>query len=98
MDARAYYQKAFEVQSGLISRNAREAAAAQKAPNSSLKSNLAATYTHWGQLEQGAGNLELALDKLRHGVALDEELTKDEPGNPQWQELRRRTTFISPRR
>ena len=87
VEARAYYQKAFEVQSGLISRNAREAAAAQKAPDSSLKSNLAATYTHWGQLEQGAGNLELALDKLRHGVALDEELTKDEPGNPQWQEF-----------
>ena len=33
-DARAYYQKAFEVQSGLVSRNAQEAVAAQKAPDS----------------------------------------------------------------
>jgi tetratricopeptide (TPR) repeat protein len=86
-DARAYYQKAFEVQNSLVSRNAQEAVAAQTAPDSSLKSNLAATYTHWGQLEQGAGNLELALEKLRQGVALDEELTKNEPGNPQWQEF-----------
>jgi tetratricopeptide (TPR) repeat protein len=86
-DARTYYQKAFEVQNGLVSRNAREAVAAQKTPDSSLKSNLAATYTHWGLLEQGVGNLELALEKLRQGVALDEELTKNEPGNPQWQEF-----------
>ena len=86
-DSRAYYQKAFEVQNGLVSRNAQEAVAAQKAPDSSLKSNLAATYAHWGLLEQEAGNLELALEKLRQGVALDEELTKNEPGNPQWQEF-----------
>ena len=33
-DARAYYQKAFEVQNGLVSRNAQEAVAAQKAPDS----------------------------------------------------------------
>ena len=46
-DLRAYYQKAFEVQNGLVSRNAREAVAAQQAPDLSLKSNLAATYTHW---------------------------------------------------
>ncbi len=31
-DARAYYQKAFEVQNGLVSRNAQEAVAAQQAP------------------------------------------------------------------
>ncbi len=86
-DARAYYQKAFEVQDSLVSRNAREAVAAQKTPDASLKSNLAATYTHWGLLELGAGNLALALEKLRQGVALDEELTKNEPGNPQWQEF-----------
>ncbi len=86
-DARAYYQKALDVQNGLVLRNAQEAVAARKAPDSSLKSNLAATYTHWGQLEQGAQNLELALEKLRQGVALDEELTKNEPGNPQWQEF-----------
>jgi tetratricopeptide (TPR) repeat protein len=86
-DARAYYQKALDVQTGLVARNAKEAVASQKAPDSSLKSNLAATYTHWGLLEQGAGNLPLALQKLRQGVALDEELTKNEPGNPQWQEF-----------
>jgi tetratricopeptide (TPR) repeat protein/energy-coupling factor transporter ATP-binding protein EcfA2 len=86
-DARAYYQKALDVQNGLVARNAKEAVASQKAPDSSLKSNLAATYTHWGLLEQGAGNLDLALEKLRQGVALDEELTKNEPGNPQWQEF-----------
>jgi tetratricopeptide (TPR) repeat protein len=86
-DARAYYQKAVEVQNGLVSRDAQEALTAQKAPDPSLKSNLAATYTHWGLLEQGAGDLELALEKLRQGVALDEELTKNEPGNPQWQEF-----------
>jgi tetratricopeptide (TPR) repeat protein len=86
-DSRAYYQKAFEVQNSLVSRNAREAVAAQQAPDSSLKSNLAATYAHWGLLERGAGNLELALEKLRQGVALDEDLTRNEPGNPQWQEF-----------
>jgi hypothetical protein len=86
-EARAFYRDASEVQSGLVSRNAKEALAAQKAPDSSLKSNLAATYTHWGLLEMGAGNLEVALDKLRQGVALDEELTKNEPGNPLWQEF-----------
>jgi tetratricopeptide (TPR) repeat protein len=86
-DARAHYQKAFEVQDGLVTRNAQEAVATQKAPDSSLKSNLAATYTHWGLLEQQAGNLELALEKLRQGVALDEELTRNEPGNPQWLEF-----------
>ena len=53
----------------------------------SLKSNLAATHTHWGLLELRAENLEPALEKLRQGVALDEELTKNEPGNPQWQEF-----------
>ncbi len=86
-EARAFYRDASEVQNDLVSRNAKEALAAQKAPDSSLKSNLAATYTHWGLLEQEAGNLELALEKLRQGVALDEELTGNEPGNPQWQEF-----------
>jgi tetratricopeptide (TPR) repeat protein len=86
-EARAFYRDASEVQNGLVSRNAKEALAAQKAPDSNLKSNLAASYTHWGLLEQEAGNLELALEKLRQGVALDEELTRNEPGNPQWQEF-----------
>ena len=86
-DARAYYQKAFEAYNDLVSRNAQEAVATQSAPDPSLKSNLAATYTHWGLLELEAGNLEPALEKLRQGVALDEELTRNEPGNPQWQEF-----------
>jgi tetratricopeptide (TPR) repeat protein len=86
-EARAFYRDASEVQNGLVSRNAKEALAAQKAPDSSLKSNLAATYTHWGLLEKGDGNLEAALEKLRQGVVLDEELTKNEPGNPLWQEF-----------
>ena len=86
-DARDYYQKAFEIEAALVSRDAKEAVAAQKPPDSSLKSNLAATHTHWGLLELRAGNFQLALEKLRQGVALDEELTKNEPGNPQWQEF-----------
>jgi tetratricopeptide (TPR) repeat protein len=86
-EARAFYRDASEVQNDLVSRNAKEALAAQKAPDSSLKSNLAATYTHWGLLEKEGGNLELALEKLRQGVAIDEDLTRAEPGNPQWQEF-----------
>ena len=86
-EARTFYRDASEVQNGLVSRNAQEAVATQSEPDLSLKSNLAATYTHWGLLEQEAGNLELALDKLRQGVALDEELTRNEPGNAQWQEF-----------
>src|SRR5262249_41489559 len=74
-------------QNALVSRNAREALAAQKAPDSSVKSNLAATYNHWGLLEKEDGKLEAALEKLRAGVAIDEELTRNEPGNPQWQEF-----------
>ena len=86
-EARAFYRDASEVQNDLVTRNAKEALAAQKAPDSSLKSNLAATYTHWGLLEKEGGNLELALEKLRQGVAIDEDLTRAEPGNPQWQEF-----------
>ncbi|HEY1886567.1 MAG TPA: hypothetical protein VGG86_11025 [Roseiarcus sp.] len=84
-EARAFYRDASEVQNGLVSRNAQEAVATQSTPDSSLKSNLATTYNHWGLLEREAGNLELALDKLRQGVAIDEDLTRNEPGNPQWQ-------------
>ncbi len=86
-EARAFYRDASQVQNDLVSRNAKEALAAQSAPDPSLKSNLAATYTHWGLLELEAGNLEPALEKLRQGVALDEELTGNEPGNPQWQQF-----------
>jgi tetratricopeptide (TPR) repeat protein len=85
-EARPYYEKAFEVYNGLVPRNAKEALAAQKTPDSSLKSNLAASYTHWGQLEFEDGKFEVALEKLGPGVAIDEELTRNEPGNPLWQE------------
>jgi len=51
-----------------------------------LKSNLASTCAHWGLLERKAGNLPLALSKLQQGIALDEELARDEPGNQQWQD------------
>ena len=56
----------------------------------SLKSNLAATDTHWGMLERKAGNLDLALTKFQQGAALNEELIKAEPGNPQW------ANFVAP--
>ena len=83
-DARTFYRKASDVQDALIARNAQEALAAQKAPDLSLKSNLAATDTHWGMLERKAGDLDLALTKFQQGAALNEELIKAEPGNPQW--------------
>jgi tetratricopeptide (TPR) repeat protein len=83
-EARAYYQKAFEVQSALVARNAQEALAGQKAPDLTLKSNLAATYSRWGLLERQAGNLDLAVEKFGKGIALNEELAKAEPNNPQW--------------
>ena len=86
-EARAYYEKAFEVNNALVSRNAKETLAAQKTPDSNLKSNLAATYTHWGQLELKDGKFDVALQKLGPGVAIDEELTRNEPGNPMWPEF-----------
>jgi tetratricopeptide (TPR) repeat protein len=86
-EARAYYEKAFEVNNALVSSNAKEGLAPQNAPDSALKSNPAASYTHWGLLEKADVKLEAALDKLRQGVAIDEELTRNEPGNPQWQEF-----------
>jgi hypothetical protein len=84
-DARGFYRQASEVQEALISRNAQEALASNKASDLTLKSNLAATDTRWGMLERTAGDLDLALTKLRQGVALNEELIKAEPGNPQWE-------------
>ena len=85
-EARTFYEKAYEVQNELVSQNAKDADVSQKAPDLSLKSNLASTCTHWGLLERKAENLPLALSKLRQGVALDEELAIDEPGNQQWQD------------
>jgi tetratricopeptide (TPR) repeat protein len=86
-EARDFYRQASEVQQALIPRNAQEALAAHKAPDLTLKSNLAATYTNWGLLEKaGGGDLKDALEKLQQGVALDEELAESEPGNPLWQD------------
>jgi tetratricopeptide (TPR) repeat protein len=84
-EGRAFYRKAADVQAALISRNAKEAFAAHKPPDLTLKSNLAATNTRWGILERKAGDLELALTKFQRGAALNEELIRAEPGNPLWQ-------------
>ena len=84
-DGRAFYQRAADLQAALIARNAKEALAAGKTPDLSLKSNLAGTNTHWGMLERKAGNLDLAMAKFQQGAALDEELIKAEPGNPLWE-------------
>jgi tetratricopeptide (TPR) repeat protein len=89
-EAGSFYRQAAEVQEALIARNAQETLAAQKAPDLTLKSNLAATYTHWGMLEREVGDLNLALGKFQQGVALDEELIKAEPGNLQW------VNFVAP--
>ncbi len=83
-NARALYDKTSRVQEALVARNAKDAVGAPGARDPTLKSNLAATYTHWGMLESKAGEPNLALSKLQQGVALDEELIKAEPGNPQW--------------
>ena len=83
-EARQFYAKAVAVQEALVSRNAQEALASQRPPDPTLKSNLAATYTRWGLLEKTAGDLNLALTKFQQGVALEQELVRSEPGNPQW--------------
>jgi tetratricopeptide (TPR) repeat protein len=83
-EARLFYQKAVEVQGALVLRNAQEALASRGPADPTLKSNLAATYTHWGLLEKTAGDLKVALAKFQQGIALNEELVKSEPGNPQW--------------
>ena len=46
-EARAFYRQASEVQDALITRNAKEALASPKTLDLTLKSNLAATDTHW---------------------------------------------------
>jgi tetratricopeptide (TPR) repeat protein len=84
-EARTFYGQASEVQQALVTRNAQEAVASLKAPDSSLKSNLAATYINWGLLEKTGGDLKVALEKMQQGVALDEQLAESEPGNPLWQ-------------
>ncbi len=72
-EARAFYRQASEVQDALITRNAKEALASPKTLDLTLKSNLAATDTHWGMLEKEAGrcstlrcrNLSEALRSMR---------------------------------
>ena len=66
--ARACYRQASEVQDALITRNAREAVASPTTLDLTLKSNLAATDTHWGMLETAAGHLDLALPKFEGGA------------------------------
>jgi tetratricopeptide (TPR) repeat protein len=83
-EARGYFQKAFEVQDSLVKQNLAAAATAPEKKDSSLRSNLAATYTNWGLLEKNAGDLELALSKLKDGANLNKELADNEPANPQW--------------
>ena len=85
--ATTFYRQASEVQESLVARNAQEALASNKAPDLTLKSNLAATYTHWGMLEKAVGSLDLATPKLERGAALNEELIKAEPDNPQWMDF-----------
>jgi energy-coupling factor transporter ATP-binding protein EcfA2 len=85
-DSRAFYRKASEVQEALVARNVKEALASPQMLDPSLKSNLAASYTHWGLLEKKANAPTLALAKLQRGVALDEQLVESEPGNLQWQD------------
>jgi tetratricopeptide (TPR) repeat protein/energy-coupling factor transporter ATP-binding protein EcfA2 len=85
-EARDDYRQAADIQDALIRRNAEEAIGARKPVDLSLKSNLAATSAHWGLLERKAGDLNLALAKLRQGASLNEELIKAQPGVLQWQD------------
>ena len=52
--------------------------------NTTVQSNLASTYNHWGLLAGAEGNLELALSKLKQGIALQKILMQSDPSNPQW--------------
>ena len=76
-EARSAFRAAAEIQQSLISKDPQDF---------SLKSNLAATYVRWGMLEHDAGNLDIALEKLEQGAALDQELIRAQPGNPRWDE------------
>ena len=77
-EARDAFQRAMDVQAALLQQNPKDL---------DLQSNLAATYTHWGAMENDAGNLEPALAKIKLGAAMDEALVKAEPSNPQWEKF-----------
>ena len=76
-EARTFYQKTLEGQMAL---------SGQHSSDLSLKSNLAATYARLALLEKEAGNLDIALSQLQRGVALQEEIVKSLPGEPQWED------------
>ena len=52
--------------------------------NTTVQSNLASTYNHWGLLASAEGNQELALSKLKQGIAMQKALMARDPSNPQW--------------
>jgi tetratricopeptide (TPR) repeat protein len=55
------------------------------APNdATVKSNLASTYNHWAMLARSKREPELALSKLKQGIAMQEALIQSDPNNPQW--------------
>ena len=79
-----------------MSRNEQEPLVSPKVRDLSLISNLATTYTHWGLLERKAGDLKLALSKFQQGAKRDEELARNEPGNPNFEEyLARNYSYIA---
>lgn len=52
--------------------------------NTTVRSNLASTYNHWGLLARSKGDLELALAKLKQGIDMQKALIQSDPSNPQW--------------
>ena len=80
-EAREAYQKALDIRSALVRNNPNPSSP----EDPSLRSELAATFTHRAELEQKAGRLDLALDMFMKGVGLDQQLVKTEPGNLQWE-------------
>ena len=75
-EARTFYRQASEVQEALIARNAQEAIVSPKTLDLSLKSNLAATYTHWGLLEKSTEILALRYRNLSEASRLTRSLPK----------------------
>ncbi len=78
------YAQAIEILQSLVERNAQAAASGSEPLDLTLKSNLAASYRHWGLLKRDAGELSEALALLKKSVALDEGLLAAQPGSLQW--------------